>query len=198
MMLLFSFYLFRRMIFRFCFLAVITIPFTTAMLPPSPVYQEVVEVGELPLAQLRQHTVAYLEAVDKEKPKRQRGQWQANADSTQFFFTDDFLLYNRKSVKHPVGAITYRTTIDLKAGKYRYTADSAYFKKYDRNRYSRYVPSRGPAVVWKQAQLDLSAKEQQHALHTLDSRFQSLRDFVRARVQQTLALPVASDTVEAW
>ena len=168
-----------------CFLLLIgaTVP------PHTPVYQEVVTVGDLPLDQLRRSTVAYLRAVDQEKPKRHRHRWHANVDSTTFTFDSDLLLYNRKAVKHPLGEVTYRTTIDLKVGKYRYTADSAYFREYRRNRYSRYVPSRRPPVAWERAQLELSEKEQQRVYRTFNTRFQALRNFMQAHIQVATATP---------
>ena len=169
-----------------CLFSVLLTSTTTPL--SVPVYQEVVTVAERSIAQLRNVTVQYLQAVDKEKPKKQRGQWQANPDSTQFTFCGDFLLYNRKTVKHPLGEITYRTTIDLKEGKYRYTADSVFFQAYQRNRYSRYVPSRQPAVAWPQAQVGFSEKEQQRVLAGLTNRFQAFKNFMHAQSQPNESL----------
>ena len=182
----------------FCafFLSLTSLAGLTAPPPPSaPVYQEVVEVGELPLAELRRSTIAYLRAADEEKPKRQRKQWHADADSSTFTYEGTFLLYNRKAVKHPIGEVTYRTTIDLKQGKYRYTADSAYFQEYRRNRYGRYVPSRSRPVAWEQARQPLSEKEQQRAYRALTTRFQALQHFVQAHIQVANATPT---TNEEW
>ena len=159
----------------------------------SPLYQEVVTAPAQSVEQLRSATKQYLAALDKEKPKKQRGQWQANADSTQFAFADEFLLYNRKAVKHPLGQITYRTTIDLKEGKYRYTADSAFFQEYQRNRYSRYVPSRRSPVAWEQAAINFSDKEQQRIRQTLEARFEAFRKFMQSYGSLSTASPDKSD-----
>lgn len=168
--------------------------FTGATESWVPVYREVVEAEACSLDQLRRGTVAYLEAVDQEKPKRHRGQWRANADSTQFVYDSDFLLYNRKSVKHPLGEITYRTTIDLKEGRFRYVADSAFFQQYRRDRYSRYVPARNASVAWEQARPNFSKKEQQRVFIALDTRFQSFKKFVHAQTQ----LAPTSPTADNW
>lgn len=165
---------------------------SSASVSVSPLYQEVVTAVQS-VEQLRSGTVQYLEALDNEKLKKQRGKWQANADSTQFTFTADFLIYNRKAVKHPLGEVTYRTTVDLKEGKYRYTADSAFFQAYRRNRYSRYVPSRQSAVAWAQAQANLSDKERQRVHQVLDARFQSFREFMQSHSSLTTASPNESD-----
>ncbi len=165
---------------------------TSASVFVSPLYQEVVTAGQS-VDQLRRGTVHYLKALDDEKPKKQRGQWQANADSTQFTFTDNFLLYNRKAVKHPLGQLTYRTIVDLKEGKYRYTADSAFFREYRRNRYSRYVPSRHSAVAWEQANVNLSDKEQQRVHQTLEARFEAFREFMQSYGSLSTASPDKSD-----
>lgn len=61
-------------------------------------------------------------------------------DSSSYQFHSQSMIYNRSVLKHPVGQITYRTTIDLKEEKIRFTTDSVYFLEYTRNRYSRYVP----------------------------------------------------------
>lgn len=161
---------------------------TSARVSVSPLYQEVVTAVQS-VEQLRRGTVQYLETLDDEKPKKQRGKWQANADSTQFTFEDDFLLYNRKAVNHPLGEVTYRTTVDLKEGKYRYTADSAFFQEYRRDRYSRYVPSRRSPVAWEQAQTALSDKERRRVHQTLDTRFQSFREFMQSHGSLTTAPP---------
>ena len=183
------------MMYRSFWLLLISLTLLTGAINPSaPVYQEVVEAG-VPLAELRRSTIAYLQAADQEKSKRHRNQWRANADSTQFTFDSDFLLYNRKAVKHPIGQVTYRTTVDLKEGKYRYTADSAFFQEYHRNRYSRYVPSRRHPVAWEQAQLELSEKEQQRAYRTLDTQFQALQSFIQAHIQMANATPT---TDQEW
>ena len=177
-------------------LLVVSLLFINATVPHyAPVYQEIA-TAKLPLPELRRGTVAYLQAIDNEKPKRQRGEWYANADSTQFTYESDFLLYNRKAVKHPIGEITYRTTIHLKEGKYRYTADSAYFQEYRRNRYSRYVPSRQPAVAWETVRTELSDKEQQRAFKVFDARFQSLKNFIQAQAQLVNAAPIT--TSDDW
>ncbi len=159
----------------------------------GPLYQQVVTTPAQSVVQLRRATKQYLAALDKEKPKKQRGQWHANADSTQFTFTADFLLYNRKAVKHPLGQITYRTRIDLKQGKYRYTADSAFFHEYQRNRYSRYVPSRRAAVAWEQAVVSFSDKEQQRVHQTLDARFEAFQEFMQSYGSLSTASPEESD-----
>ena len=159
----------------------------------SPLYQEVVTAPAQSVEQLRSATKQYLAALDKEKPKKQRGQWQANADSTQFTFADEFLLYNRKAVKHPLGQVTYRTTIDLKEGKYRYTADSAFFQEYRRDRYSRYVPSRRSPVAWEQAVASFSDKEQQRVHQTLEARFEAFREFMQSYGSLSTASPDKSD-----
>ena len=177
--------------FRLLLLSLVTVVLVAAIQPVNSLLQEVVAVDELPLAELRRSTVAYLRAADEEKPKRQRGQWRANADSSTFTYEADFLLYNRKAVKHPIGEVTYRSTINLKEGKYRYTADSAYFQEYRRNRYSRYVPSRSRPVAWEQAKQQLSEKEQQRAYRTLSTRFQAFQNFVEAYVQVASATPAA-------
>ena len=167
---------------------------TSATIPlNAPVYQEVVTVAELSLDQLRNNTVAYLCALDEEKRKKQRGKWKANADSTQFIFDCNFLLYNRKTVKHPLGEVTYRTTIDLKEGKYRYTADSVFFQEYRRDRYSRYVPSRQPAVSWLEVQSDFSEKEKQRVLVSLSTRFQAFSKFIHAQHQANTLSPTADN-----
>ena len=159
----------------------------------TPVYQEVVTVAERSVSQLQTGAIHYLQALDEEKRKKQRGKWRANADSTQFTFDSNFLLYNRKTVKHPLGEITYRTTIDLKEGKYRFTADSVFFQPYRRDRYSRYVPSRQPAVSWWQAQSDFSEKEKQRVLASLSTRFQAFSKFMQAQGQQSAGSPLAND-----
>lgn len=190
---LFNITSFVTMLRNVAFLTAASLLFVAATAPHyAPVYQEIV-AAELPLAELRRGTVAYLHAVDNEKPKRQRGEWQANADSTQFTYESDFLLYNRKAVKHPIGEITYRTTIDLKDGKYRYTADSAYFQAYRRDRYSRYGPSRGPAVAWETVRPELSDKEQQRAFKVFDARFHALKNFMQAQAQLVNAAPTTSE-----
>ena len=172
--------------------ACICVLLTGATAPMSiPVYQEVVTVAEQSLDQLQGNTKRYLQALDKEKRKKQRGQWQANTDSTAFMFDSNFLLYNRKTVKHPLGEIAYRVTIDLKEGKYRYTADSVFFQSYRRNRYSRYVPSRQPATAWSKAQLDFSEKERQRVLASLDAQFQTFKQFMNTQVQSAGASPTA-------
>lgn len=160
----------------------------------APVYQEVVTVSEQSLGQLRNNTVAYLRALDEEKRKKQRGKWQAGTDSTQFTFDSNFLLYNRKTVKHPLGEVTYRTTINLKEGKYRYTADSVFFQEYRRNRYSRYIPSRQPAVSWLEVQSDFSEKEKQRVLAILSTRFQAFSKFMHT--QRPINTP--SPTADNW
>lgn len=165
---------------------------TSASVSIVPLYQEVVTAVQS-VDQLRKGTITYLEALDEEKPKKQRGQWQANADSTQFTFTADFLLYNRKAVKHPLGQLTYRTTVDLKEGKYRYTADSAFFQEYRRDRYSRYVPSRASPVAWEQAQPTLSDKERQRIHQVLDTRFQAFREFMESYGSLSTASPEEND-----
>ncbi len=165
---------------------------TSAQSLTIPLYQEVVTAGQS-VAQLRRGTLEYLTALDDEKPKKQRGQWQANADSTQFTFSADFLLYNRKAVKHPTGQVTYRTTIDLKEGKYRYTADSAFFQEYRRNRYSRYVPSRRAPVAWEQAQSTFSDKERQRVRQTLHVRFESFREFMQSYGSLSTSPPGEND-----
>ena len=157
-------------------------------------YQEVVSTNGQSVDQQRVFTKQYLVALDKDKPKRQRGEWQANADSTTYVFDSELLLYNRKTVKSPLGALTYRTTIELKEGKYRYTADSAFFQPYRRNRYSRYVPSREPATPWEQAQLALPEPVQQRALMTVRDRFAAFR---QAMAQQQTNLP-ASKSQDDW
>ncbi len=177
---------------RSSFLFVLVGNLSSASVPISPLYQEVVTAVQS-VEQLRQGTVQYLEALDDEKPKKQRGRWQANADSTQFTFVDEFLLYNRKAVKHPLGEVIYRTTVDLKEGKYRYTADSAFFQEYRRNRYSRYVPSRHSPVAWEQVQPTFSDKEQQRVHQTLDARFQAFREFIKSHGSLTTAAPDESD-----
>ena len=169
----------------------------TAVAVPTntPLYQEVVTTTGQPVDQLRLFTQQYLAALDDSKPKRQRGEWRANADSTTFTYDSDLLLYNRKTVKSPLGELTYRTTIELKEGKYRYTADSAFFQPYRRNRYSRYVPSREPAIPWEQAQLDLPPKVQQWALATVQERFTA---FQQSMAQlQTTSLPT-SPSEDDW
>lgn len=167
---------------------------TSATTPhDTPVYQEVVTVAELSLSQLRSNTVAYLHVLDQEKRKKHRGEWQADTDSTQFTFNSNFLLYNRKTVKHPLGEITYRTTIDLKEGKYRYTADSVFFQEYRRDRYSRYVPSRRPASSWLEVQSDFSEKEKQRVLASLSTRFQSFSKFMHAQRPVNTPSPAAEN-----
>ena len=166
---------------------------TSASVSVSPLYQEVINTPAQSVEQLRSATKQYLTTVDDEKPKKQRGKWRANADSTRFTFTTDFLLYNRRAVKHPLGQLTYRTTLELKEGKYRYTADSAFFQEYRRNRYSRYVPSRHAPVAWAQAQLALSDKEQQRVRQALDTHFQSFREFVQSYGALTTASPDESN-----
>ena len=167
--------------------------FTNAATSPTPLYQEVVATAGQSVDQLRSHTQHYLHALDQEKRKKQRQQWQANADSTTFTFDTHFLLYNRKTVRHPLGEITYRTTIDLKAGKYRYTADSVFFQAYRRDRYSRYVPSRQPAVAWSEALPDFSAKERQRVLVFLRTQFQAFKECMQAQSQPQAPSPTANN-----
>ena len=178
--------------FRSLLLFALTGVLTGASISISPLYQEVVTAVQS-VDQLRHGTVQYLEALDDEKPKKQREQWQANADSTQFVFTADFLLYNRKAVKHPLGQITYRTTIDLKEGKYRYTADSAFFQEYRRDRYSRYVPSRRSAVAWERAVTNFSDREKQRIRQTLATRFETFREFMQSYGSLSTASPDKND-----
>ena len=182
--------MYRRLflLFGLCFL-LFAATFPTIL----PLYQEVVSTTGQPIDQLRLFTKQYLEALDEEKPKRQRGEWQTNADSTTFTFDSDLLLYNRKTIKSPLGELTYRTTIELKEGKYRYTADSAFFQPYRRNRYSRYVPSREPAISWEQAQLDLPPEVQQRTLTTVQDRFATFQRHVLAQQQTTLPVSQSED-----
>ena len=177
---------------RFLLLFILLGVLSSASVSVSPLYQEVVTAVQS-VGQLRKGTVHYLEALYEKKSKKQRGQWQANTDSTQFVFTADFLLYNRKAVKHPLGQITYRTTIDLKEGKYRYTADSAFFQEYRRNRYSRYVPSRRSPVAWEQAVASFSDKEKQRIRQTLAARFEVFREFMQSYGSLSTTSPDKND-----
>ena len=152
--------------------------FTIAATLPFALFQEVVETPTHPLTNLQQYTKQYLDETAED-------QWQANADSSHFTAENDLLLYNRQGVKHPIGQVTYRITIDLKEGKYRYTVDSAFFQAYERNRYSRYVPARGASVPYEQAKLTFASKEraryEKQLLEKISSRFQSFQSFVTAQ-----------------
>ena len=165
---------------------------TIAATLPFALFQEVVETPAHPLTNLRHYTKLYLDETAED-------QWQVNADSFEFTAQNDLLLYNRQSVKHPVGQVTYRLTIDLKEGKYRYTVDSAFFQAYERNRYSRYVPARGAAVPYEEAKLSFDTKEraqyEKQLLEKISSRFQSFQSFVVS--QNATPIPPAA-TSEDW
>ena len=166
--------------------------FTIAATLPFALFQEVVEAPTHPLTNLRQYTKLYLDETAED-------QWQASADSSQFIAQNDLLLYNRQSVKHPVGQVTYRITIDLKEGKYRYTVDSAFFRAYERNRYSRYVPTRGAAIPYEEAKLTFPSKErsryEKQLLEKISGRFQSFQSFVTA---QNVTAPPPAASSDDW
>lgn len=175
-----------------CALLLFILLLTIAATLPFALFQEVVEAPTHPLTNLRQYTKLYLNETAED-------QWQANTDSSQFTAENDLLLYNRRSVKHPVGQITYRITIDLKEGKYRYTVDSAFFKAYERDRYSRYVPARGPAVPYEKAKLTFASQEraryEKQLLEKISSRFQSFQSFV---IAQNVTAPPPAAPSEDW
>ncbi|WKN40898.1 hypothetical protein [Tunicatimonas pelagia] len=160
-----------------CLLVVWAISLGSAQL--NQVYfQQVVPMTAFSLTQLKSYTQQYFQSEDY--TQSEDSALVISVDSTSFRFPQQFMLYNRSALKHPVGLLTYRATVDLKEGKLRYAADSIYVQNYTRNRYSRYVADKNsPQLLsewlpkWRDKQQD-QLEEQIQA--SLEDQLQQLVD----------------------
>ena len=140
-------------------------------------FQQVVPMTAFSLSQLQDYTKQYLKS--EEYTSVDDAILVANADSTMFQYPQQFMLYNRSVLKHPLGLVSYQATIDLKEEKFRYSADSVYVQNYIRNRYSRYVADNKaprPFSEWKTRW----AKKQQARLE------EQIHEGIEAHLQQVV------------
>ncbi|MEQ9439181.1 MAG: hypothetical protein RIG62_09030 [Cyclobacteriaceae bacterium] len=164
---------------------------------PAPVpFQKVVPMPAFSLSQLRSYSQRYFQHEDFMEDSEPL--YTANADSTSFQYPQQFMVYNRSALKHPVGSITYRATIDLKDEKIRFTTDSVYFLPYVRNRYSRYVPENSPPMPLSEWQQQWSGKQGERFQTQIETKLEEhLQAFV-VYVQEQKETQVNAKKLENW
>lgn len=144
-------------------------------------FQKVVSLPTFSLTQLRSFSLSYL--TGEQFTDRHQHSFRANADSTTFTYQEEFMVYNRSVLKHPVGKVSYRATLDLKEEKIRYSSDSVFFREYFRNRYSRYVPANKPPITlgdWKRQWTGKQPKQFQSQLESsMEKHLQDLISHIR-------------------
>jgi hypothetical protein len=159
-------------------------------------FQRVVPMAAFSLSELKTYSKQHFQNEDFTSVED--ATLTANPDSTTFQFPQQFMLYNRSMLKHPIGLITYRATVELKEEKLRYSADSVYFQSYSRNRYSRYVPDNIPPVPlerWQQTWQDKESERYTAQIETtLETHLQELID----AIQQQKANQINATNLEAW
>ncbi len=159
-------------------------------------FHRVVPMTAFSLSQLRTSTYQYFQSEDYSQSKDST--LTINTDSTSFQYPQQFMLYNRSALKHPIGLLTYQSTVDLKEEKLRYVADSVYVQNYTRNRYSRYVADNEPPQplsTWLQQWRDKQqTRLEQQIQESLEGQLQQLVN----SLQQQKAEQTNATNLEDW
>lgn len=159
-------------------------------------FQRVVPMATFSLSNLKTYTQQHFQ--NEEYTSVDEPVLEVNADSTSFQFPQQFMLYNRSMLKHPIGLVTYRATVDLKEEKIRYSVDSVFFQSYSRNRYSRYVPDSKPPLSLKEWKQTWQEKEGDRFAAQIEATIENhLQGLIKA-IQQQKTDQVNATNLEAW
>jgi len=158
-------------------------PLLTIAQTSEILFQRVAPMAEFSLSELQTYTQHYFQ--NEEYSAVVNPVLIANPDSTSFRFPRQFMLYNHSTLRHPVGLVTYRATVDLEEKQIRYSADSIFFQSYSRNRYSRYVPDNIPPVSFERWQPTWQEKQSEDfnaQIETvLEAHFQEIIDVLEQK-----------------
>ena len=82
----------------------------------------------------------------------------------------DFYVYKKGSLgKYVDGTIECKVSIEVKEGKYRYIITDFYFQEYERNRYGKFVPTKGKGRALETPSSKLNAGQwEAHKKKTLE------------------------------
>ena len=159
-------------------------------------FQRVAPMAAFSLSELKTYTHHYFQT--EEYSAVEEPTLTANPDSSSFQFPQQFMLYNRSVLKHPVGLVTYRATVDLKEEKIRYSADSVYFQSYSRNRYSRYVPDNIPPVPLKKWEGTLQEKQSERYNAQIETTLETHLQQIIDALEQKKTTRENNSNLEAW
>lgn len=178
-----------------CLVVVLVIFLVSVQLNQS-YFQRVVPMTAFSLSQLKSYTNQHFQSEGY--TQSEDSTLIVGADSASFQYPQQFMLYNRSALKHPVGLLMYQATVELKEEKIRYSADSIFVQNYIRNRYSRYVAdnkSPQPLSEWQQRWRD---KQQDRLNQQIEKSFEEQLQQVIDAIQQQKIEQVNVTNLEDW